>query len=125
MASDPDASSPLRALTLEHYAAMTEKELAVIDAEAGRRWELMDTRIVHRYGRLTPGERIVLVAVAARHRDTAFEACRFLIDCLKSRAPLWKHEETAAGGGGWVEPGPADAAAVERWLSPVPGPEEA
>ena len=87
----------ISAMTLEHYPGMTEKQLAAIEAEARRRWPLDAVLIVHRYGRLVPGERIVLVAVASPHRDAAFDACRFLIDWLKTEAPFWKLEETSAG----------------------------
>ncbi|MGF1640089.1 MAG: molybdenum cofactor biosynthesis protein MoaE [Rhodospirillales bacterium] len=104
------------AMTLEHYPAMTEKQLAAIEAEACARWPLAATLIIHRHGRLRPGERIVLVAAASAHRQAAFEACQFLIDWLKTRAPFWKKEE---GGGGerWVEARSADEAAADRWTA--------
>jgi molybdopterin synthase catalytic subunit len=104
----------VRALTLEHYPGMTEKKLAEIEAEAHRRWPLDAVLIVHRYGRLEPGERIVLVATASPHRAAALEACYFLIDWLKTKAPFWKSEETPAGER-WVEARAEDAAASERW----------
>src|SRR5579864_8278682 len=85
------------ALTLEHYPGMTEKQLADIEAEANRRWPLSASLIIHRYGRLEPGERIVLVVTASPHREAAFEACHFLIDWLKTKAPFWKLEDTDAG----------------------------
>src|SRR5574338_285024 len=87
----------IRAMTLEHYPGMTEKMLSEIEAEANRRWPLDASLIVHRYGRLAPGDRIVLVAVGSAHRQAAFEACAFLVDWLKTRAPFWKLEETDAG----------------------------
>jgi len=80
----------LVAMTLEHYPAMTEKRLAEIEAEACKRWPLQASLIIHRYGRLTPGERIVLVATASSHRQAALESCQFLIDWLKTQAPFWK-----------------------------------
>ena len=102
------------AMTLEHYPGMTEKQLAEIEAEANRRWPLAASLIVHRHGRLEPGQRIVLVVTASPHRDAAFDACRFLIDWLKTKAPFWKLEETGAGGR-WVEAQASDDRAAERW----------
>ena len=102
------------ALTLEHYPGMTEKMLASIEAEANRRWQLDASLIIHRYGRMEPGERIVLVACAARHRDAAFEACRFLMDWLKTKAPFWKLEETPKGEK-WVGSHADDDQAAARW----------
>ncbi len=109
----------LGAMTLEHYPGMTEKMLARIEAEANERWALEASLIVHRYGRLEPGEQIVLVAAASRHRQAAFEACQFLIDWLKTKAPFWKLEETAAGPK-WVEARSNDDAAAERWTTQDP-----
>jgi molybdopterin synthase catalytic subunit len=106
--------TPLRAITLEHYPGMTEKKLAEIEAEANRRWPLQASLIIHRHGRLLPGERIVLVATAAAHRAAALEACQFLLDWLKTKAPFWKHEETEAGGH-WVEAKDGDEEAERRW----------
>jgi molybdopterin synthase catalytic subunit len=102
------------AMTLEHYPGMTEKELAAVEREAHARWKLSATLIVHRYGRLDPGDRIVLCAAASPHREAAFEACNFLIDWLKTRAPFWKLEETPQGPK-WVEAKADDDAAAERW----------
>ena len=102
------------ALTLEHYPGMTEKALEDIEAEARRRWPLEATLIVHRYGRLEAGERIVLVAVGSPHREAAFEACAFLVDWLKTKAPFWKLEETPAGEK-WVDAHEGDDAAAARW----------
>lgn len=102
------------ALTLEHYPGMTERQLHAIAAEACRRWPLTGVVIIHRVGRLLPGERIVLVACASAHRDAAFDGCRFLMDWLKTRAPFWKREETPAGER-WVDARASDTAAAERW----------
>jgi molybdopterin synthase catalytic subunit len=104
----------IAAITLEHYPGMTEKALADIEAEALSRWPLSGSLIVHRCGRLEPGEDIVLVATLAPHRQAAFEACHFLIDWLKTRAPFWKSEE-AGDGARWVEAEAADVAAARRW----------
>ena len=104
----------ISAMTLEHYPGMTERKLAEIEAEAHRRWPLEASLIVHRYGRLEPGERIVLVATASSHRKAALEACAFLIDWLKTKAPFWKLEE-GAGGEQWVDAREADDEAAARW----------
>jgi len=106
------------AMTLEHYPGMTEKMLAEIDAEANRRWPLQASLIVHRYGRLEPGDRIVLVVTASAHREAALEACHFLIDWLKTKAPFWKLEETGDGASKWVEARASDDAAAGRWTKP-------
>lgn len=106
--------APVRAMTLEHYPGMTERKLAEIEAEARRRWPLDAVVVIHRYGRLEPGDRIVLVATASAHRDAAFDACRFLIDWLKTKAPFWKLEETPDGGH-WVDARDDDDRAAERW----------
>jgi molybdopterin synthase catalytic subunit len=108
----------VEAMTLEHYPAMTERQLRAIDDEARRRWPLAATRIVHRYGRLEPGDKIVLVATASAHRDAAFESCRFLIDWLKTRAPFWKAEE-GRGNKRWVAAQAGDDAAAARWDEPA------
>jgi len=102
------------AMTLEHYPGMTEKKLAEIDAEANKRWPLEASLIIHRYGRLEPGERIVLVVTASPHRQAALESCAFLIDWLKTKAPFWKLEETPEGGS-WVDARESDDVALERW----------
>lgn len=107
------------AMTLEHYPGMTETMLARIEAQARERWPLEASLIVHRVGRLEPGERIVLVATASAHRQAAFEACQFLIDWLKTKAPFWKQEEGAAGAR-WVEARDADDEAAARWSGPKP-----
>jgi molybdopterin synthase catalytic subunit len=102
------------AMTLEHYPGMTERELRKIEAEATRRWPLDASLIVHRYGRLEPGDRIVLVITASAHRQAAFEANMFLVDYLKTKAPFWKLEATDQGER-WVEARQSDDAAAERW----------
>jgi molybdopterin synthase catalytic subunit len=111
---DMGGSDRVSALTLEHYPGMTERKLAEIEAEAHRRWPLDAALIIHRYGRLEPGDRIVLVATASPHREAALAACHFLIDWLKTEAPFWKSEETPAGER-WVESRAEDDAARERW----------
>jgi len=107
-------SADLLAMEIEHYPAMTQSALEGIEAEARRRWRLDDCLIVHRYGRLQPGARIMMVATASAHRADAFEAAEFLMDYLKSRAPFWKKEITTAGET-WVESKATDEAALERW----------
>ena len=107
-------SGGLIALTLEHYPGMTERQLERIEAEAQLRWKLTGTLVIHRYGRMLPGEPIVLVAAASSHRRAALEACEFLIDWLKTKAPFWKLEETVAGAA-WVEAKASDDAAADRW----------
>lgn len=114
-----DAAGAVNAMTLEHYPGMTERELEKIEAEARRRWPLQDILIVHRYGRLEPGERIVLVLTASEHRNAALESCQFLIDWLKTKAPFWKLEEGESGGT-WVEARQSDDDAAERWASDRP-----
>lgn len=104
----------IASMTLEHYPGMAERELARLEEAAISRWPLAGVCIVHRFGRLRPAERIVLVAVASAHRAAAFEACRFLIDRLKTDAPFWKSEETPEGAH-WVEARREDAAMAERW----------
>src|SRR4029434_5985903 len=94
---DMAGGAEVGAMTLEHYPGMTEKRLAEIEAEAQRRWPLAATLIIHRYGRLEPGDRIVLVATASSHREAALESCAFLIDWLKTEAPFWKLEDGPGG----------------------------
>jgi molybdopterin synthase catalytic subunit len=105
------------AMTLEHYPGMTEKLLAEIEAEAGRRWPLEASLVIHRTGRLEPGDQIVLVATASAHRQAAFDACQFLIDWLKTKAPFWKLEETGEGAK-WVDARSSDDTAAARWVDP-------
>lgn len=111
---DMAGSAKIGAMTLEHYPGMTEKELARVEAEANARWPLSASLIVHRYGRLEPGDRIVLCAAASPHREAAFEACHFLIDWLKTRAPFWKLEDTEKGAQ-WVAAQESDDKAAARW----------
>jgi molybdopterin synthase catalytic subunit len=112
---DAAGADRIGAMTLEHYPGMTEKQLGEIEADARRRWKLEALLIVHRYGRLEPGERIVLVVTAAAHRQAAFEACEFLVDWLKTKAPFWKLEETDTGPR-WVEAQSGDDEAAKRWV---------
>ncbi len=114
---DMAGDSKIGAMTLEHYPGMTEKQLAEIEAEAKKRWPLSASLIVHRYGRLEPGEQIVLVITASAHREAAFEACHFLIDWLKTKAPFWKLEDTDQGAQ-WVAAEARDDKAAERWTKP-------
>lgn len=102
------------AMTLEHYPGMTERQLDGIDKEAHKRWPLDASLIVHRYGRLEPGDRIVLVVTASAHRQAALESCAFLIDWLKTQAPFWKLEDTGDGER-WVEARDSDDEAAARW----------
>lgn len=111
---DLSVGKDVSAMTLEHYPGMTEAALAEIEAEARKRWPLQDVLVVHRYGRLLPGEDIVLVITAAAHREAAFQACAFLMDFLKTRAPFWKLEEGAAGQQ-WVDAKDSDDMAALRW----------
>jgi molybdopterin synthase catalytic subunit len=104
----------LQRMEIEHYPGMTESAIAGIEAEAVRRWSLRDSLIIHRYGPLTVGEPIMMVATAAPHRGDAFAAAEFLMDYLKSRAPFWKREVTADGAD-WVAAKDADEAALSRW----------
>jgi molybdopterin synthase catalytic subunit len=113
-------SAPISAMTLEHYPGMTEAELARIEEEANARWPLLASLIVHRTGRLEPGENIVLVVTASAHRQAAFEAAEFLMDFLKTRAPFWKKESGPAGHGKWVDARECDTGASERWTRPHP-----
>ncbi len=112
---DMAGGARIDAMTLEHYPGMTERGLAEIEAEARRRWPLEASLIVHRHGRLDPGDRIVLVITASAHRRAAFEACEFLVDWLKTKAAFWKLEETDEGGK-WVDARDADTAAADRWI---------
>jgi len=112
---DIAGNADISAMTLEHYPGMTEKALADIESQALERWPLDATLIIHRYGRLEPGDRIVLVAAASAHREAAFEACHFLIDWLKTQAPFWKLEDTPDGGK-WVDARDSDDAAARRWV---------
>ena len=116
---DLAGSKEIAAMTLEHYPQMTEKALAEIEAEARSRWPLEDVLIIHRYGRLEQGDRIVMVATASGHRQAAIESCHFLIDWLKTKAPFWKLEETLDGSE-WVNARASDNKAATRWAKPKP-----
>ncbi len=111
---DMAGNADIGAMTLEHYPGMTERALEEIETEALARWPLEATLIIHRYGRLEPGDQIVLVAAASAHREAAFDACHYLIDFLKTRAPFWKLEDTADGPK-WVDARASDDAATARW----------
>ncbi|NNF80831.1 MAG: molybdopterin synthase catalytic subunit MoaE [Rhizobiales bacterium] len=108
--NDADVS----AMTLEHYPGMTEKALEEIEKEAQARWPLQASLIIHRYGKLEPGDDIVLVITCSAHRQAAFEAAEYLMDWLKTKAPFWKLEEGEAGGT-WVDARESDEAAAARW----------
>ena len=109
-----EAGEPITAMTLEHYPEMAEAEISRHVAEAERRWPLLGVTVIHRHGRITPGEDIVLVIIAAPHRQDAFAAAEFLMDYLKTRAPFWKREERETGAH-WVEAKPTDDHAAARW----------
>lgn len=109
-----DDAGKLDRLEIEHYPGMTESAIAGIEAEAVARWDLRAVLIVHRFGPMAPGETIMMVATAARHRAAAFEAAEFLMDYLKSRAPFWK-KEIGPDGARWVDARDSDEAALSRW----------
>lgn len=108
------AAGDLSAMEIEHYPGMTERALHAIATEAATRWSLGDVLVIHRHGRLHPGEQIMMVATAARHRKDAFEAAEYLMDYLKSRAPFWKKEITHDGAD-WVAARAEDEDALTRW----------
>jgi molybdopterin synthase catalytic subunit len=114
---DSEAGRGVTAMTLEHYPGMAEAEIARHVEEAERRWPLLGSTIIHRYGRMVPGDNIVLVVTVAAHRGDAFAAAEFLMDFLKTRAPFWKQEEHAQGSA-WVDAKQSDDAAAERWQTP-------
>ncbi len=114
-----EGREPIAALTLEHYPGMAEAEIARHVEEASARWPLIGVTVIHRHGRLTPGEAIVLVATASSHRQAAFAAAEFLMDYLKTRAPFWKQVENASGKT-WVDAKAADDSAAQRWSAPPP-----
>ncbi|MDU9002256.1 molybdenum cofactor biosynthesis protein MoaE [Sedimentitalea todarodis] len=109
-----NAQGNLIAMDIEHYPGMTQSALTRIATDAADRWSLGDVLVIHRHGRLTPGDQIMMVATASRHRKDAFEAAEFLMDYLKSRAPFWKKEITR-GGADWVAARDEDEAALDRW----------
>jgi molybdopterin synthase catalytic subunit len=112
-----EAGEPIAALTLEHFPGMAEAEIERHVAEAIARWPLAGVTVIHRHGRIQPGEDIMMVATASSHRQAAFAAAEFLMDYLKTRAPFWKQVEKADGKV-WVEAKEADDAAAERWAPP-------
>jgi molybdopterin synthase catalytic subunit len=111
-----ESGDPIAALSLEHYPGMAETEIARHVEEARERWPLLGISVIHRYGRLVPGDNIVLVVTASSHREAAFAAAEFLMDYLKTKAPFWKRVE-AAGGTTWVDAKSADNAAADRWTT--------
>lgn len=111
--------SAIAALTLDHYPGMAEAEIARHVEEAFARWPLLGVTVIHRYGRIEPGEVIVLVAAASSHREAAFSAASFIMDYLKTRAPFWKQVETSTGTD-WVEARAEDEAAAKRWSGAPP-----
>ncbi|KAA8981300.1 MULTISPECIES: molybdenum cofactor biosynthesis protein MoaE [Gammaproteobacteria] len=115
LARDLGDQSGVQSLFLEHYPGMTETAIQAVVDEADRRWTIHRTEIVHRVGEIRAGERIVFVGVSSRHRQDAFEACQFIMDYLKTRAPFWKKEITAAGNSDWVEQKASDREAARRW----------
>jgi molybdopterin synthase catalytic subunit len=113
-----EAGEPIAALTLEHYPGMAEAEITRHVEEAQARWPLMGVTIIHRYGRIQPGENIVLVVTASSHRQAAFAAAEFLMDYLKTRAPFWKQVEGKSGAT-WIEAKQTDDTAASRWTKPA------
>lgn len=111
---DRNDGQGITAMTLEHYPGMTQSALEEIVEQAKSRWDLLDVLVVHRYGRLVPGDPIVLVLVSSAHRGEAFSACEFVMDFLKTSAPFWKKEVTPDGAR-WVDARETDAAAAQRW----------
>jgi molybdopterin synthase catalytic subunit len=111
---DKNDGRAINAMTLEHYPGMTEKALETICAEARSRWDILDALVIHRVGPLAPGDRIVLVGVSSAHRGEAFQACEFIMDYLKTRAPFWK-KETTPQGEKWVDARESDDVAAQRW----------
>jgi len=109
-----DDGGRIAAMEIEHYPGMTERAIAAIAEKAAGRWPLSDVLVIHRHGRLVPGEPIMMVATAAPHRGDAFAAAEFLMDWLKSRAPFWK-KEIGPGGAEWVAAKDADEDALDRW----------
>jgi molybdopterin synthase catalytic subunit len=111
---DIAGDTKISSMTLEHYPGMTERQLEKLEEEARQRWSLQDVLIVHRYGKLLPGDRIVLVITASSHREASLQSCEFLIDWLKTKAPFWKLEDTQSGEK-WVAAREEDDAAAGRW----------
>ncbi|KJY74562.1 molybdopterin synthase catalytic subunit [Vibrio coralliilyticus] len=113
---DMNLGDSVTGLSLEHYPGMTEKALGEICQQAEQRWPLLDVRVIHRVGDLDIGDQIVFVGVSSAHRGAAFEACEFIMDYLKTKAPFWKKERTTEETR-WVESRESDAKAAERWKS--------
>lgn len=118
-AGEDPGDAKVAAMTLEHYPGMTERQLAAIEDEARTRWPLDDVLVIHRYGRLEAGARIVMVATASAHREAAFQSCHFLMDWLKTKAPFWKVEHTESGDQ-WVEARESDNSLAARWETEIP-----
>jgi molybdopterin synthase catalytic subunit len=116
---DVTGAAPLSTLTLEHYPGMTERSLSAIVDAAKSRWDIFDALVIHRVGALRATDQIVLVGVTSAHRGEAFAACEFIMDYLKTRAPFWKKETTAAGSH-WVEARESDDEAAARWQAADP-----
>ena len=110
-----DTDAGLKAMEIEHFPGMTEKQLAKFAAQAKARWSLGDVLVIHRFGTMAPGDTIMMVATAAPHRVDAFQAAEFLMDYLKSRAPFWKREITAEGASEWVQAKDEDEDLLSRW----------
>lgn len=115
-----ESGEPIAALTLEHYPGMAEEEISRHVEEAQSRWPLLGVTVIHRYGRIEPGENIVLVITTSSHREAAFSAAEFLMDYLKTRAPFWKQVESAKGSA-WVDAKATDDRAADRWTDNKPG----
>ena len=111
---DHTGDEKITSMTLEHYPGMTEKQLERLESEARERWDLHDVVIIHRYGKLLPGDHIVLVVTSSPHRAASLESCQFLIDRLKTKAPFWKLENMESGAK-WVESREGDSLAADRW----------
>lgn len=112
---DMAKGEPITSMELEHYPGMTEKQLSEIEQQAHERWPLLGSTIIHRYGKLEPGDNIVLVITLSSHRQAAFEAAEFLMDFLKSKAPFWKKESPVEGQANWVDAKESDTDALTRW----------
>ena len=112
---DLNDGATVSAMTLEHYPGMTEKQLGALETEARARWPLIGVLIIHRYGRLEPGDRIMMCAATAAHRQAAFDACTFMMDWLKTKAPFWKLEQDG-NDERWVAARQSDDEAADRWL---------
>ena len=112
---DMAKGEPISSMELEHYPGMTEKQLSEIEQQAHERWPLLGSTIIHRYGKLEPGDNIVLVITLSSHRQAAFEAAEFLMDFLKSKAPFWKKESPVEGQANWVDAKESDTDALTRW----------